>query len=64
MQGFGQPVQESLHGKILEQFLKWSVLCAGLVEEGLPHGCTEIAPAHRMASRDETDGDEVRKACD
>ena len=51
MWGSGQPIQESLHSEILEQFLEWSVLCAGLVEEALPHRCTELASAHRIASR-------------
>jgi hypothetical protein len=36
MRGFGEPIQKSFHGEILEQFLKWTVLCAGLVEEALP----------------------------
>src|ERR1044071_8141788 len=51
MRGFCEPIQKSLHREILEEFLKWPVLCAGLIKEALPHGCTEIASAHRMASR-------------
>lgn len=36
MGGFGESIQKSLHRKILEQFLKRTVLSAGLIEESLP----------------------------
>jgi hypothetical protein len=46
-----QAIEESLHREILEQFLKWTLLRAGLVEEALSDRRAHITTAHRIASR-------------
>src|SRR5256714_9654971 len=46
-----QRILQALHREILEQFLKWPLLYAGLVEKALPHGSTEVTAAHSTASR-------------
>jgi hypothetical protein len=51
VRGFSEPIQEPLHGEILEHFLKRPVLCAGLIEKALPCGCPEVTAAHSAASR-------------
>ena len=36
MGGLGQPVEETLHGEVLQQFVEWPLVAPGAVEKALP----------------------------
>src|ERR1035441_5890002 len=49
--GLRQPIEETLHGEVLQQFLEEPALRAGLVQQPLADGGAQIAATHSTASR-------------